>query len=594
MTADTPRDIAGPPTGRDKLGSGLLRNPMGLVSCVVLALILVVGVFAPWIVPFDPEATNLQRTNTPPGGAYLLGGDGSGRDILSRLIAATRVTVVASILATGTAMILGVSAGLLAGYLGGAVDATSSWVANMLMALPAIVVLIALYAVTGASTSISMIAFGVLVAPSFFRLVRTLVVGVKNELYVDAARVSGLSNLRILSRHVLYVVRAPIIIQASFVAGVAISMQAGLEFIGLGNQGQPSWGGMLKEAFDNLYVAPLQLVWPGLMLGITVSALVLLGNALRDELEGSRNVRQKRPTSVIPSSSDGDTSNALAVSSKHDNNVLLSLEDLKIAYPMSGGQSKEVVHGVTLRVHTGEVLGLVGETGSGKSQTAFTTLGLLPPDASMSGTVSFRGTRLVAQNEKQMAKMRGKVIGYVPQEPMNNLDPCFRVGQQLIYGLRAATGQSKAEAKTRLLKLLDRVGISDPQATFAAYPHEISGGMAQRVLIAGAVASKPELLIADEPTTALDVTVQAEILDLLRELQSERGMGVMLVTHNFGVVADLCDRVAVMQNGKLVETGSTSDVFADPKHDYTKMLLDSILDQDQLRTELRTGGKVST
>ncbi|MBC7304854.1 MAG: ABC transporter ATP-binding protein, partial [Nocardia sp.] len=176
-------------------------------------------------------------------------------------------------------------------------------------------------------------------------------------------------------------------------------------------------------------------------------------------------------------------------------------------------------------------------------------------------------------------------IAYVPQEPMTNLDPSVTVGAQLVEGVRAATPMSRREARERVIALLGKVGIADPRRTFSAYPHQISGGMAQRVLIAGAVASRPRVLIADEPTTALDVTVQAEILDLLRDLQQELDMAVLLVTHNFGVVADLCDRVAVMRSGEIVETGSTTGLFEAPRHEYTRMLLNSILDHDVVRTD---------
>ena len=182
-----------------------------------------------------------------------------------------------------------------------------------------------------------------------------------------------------------------------------------------------------------------------------------------------------------------------------------------------------------------------------------------------------------------MTKLRGSKIAYIPQEPMSNLDPSFTIGSQLVEPMRICLGLGKAEAKERALDLLARVGIPDPERTFEAYPHQVSGGMAQRVLIAGAVSCDPDLLIADEPTTALDVTVQAEVLDLLRDLQAELHMGVLLVTHNFGVVADLCDRVSVMRDGRIVETGPARSIFADREHPYTQSLFDAILEDSEPR-----------
>jgi ABC-type dipeptide/oligopeptide/nickel transport system ATPase component len=230
------------------------------------------------------------------------------------------------------------------------------------------------------------------------------------------------------------------------------------------------------------------------------------------------------------------------------------------------------------------VLGLVGESGSGKSQTAFSILACCRPTRTCpASSMQFGGQELEGLSRAAMNKLRGRHIAYIPQEPMSNLDPSFKIGSQLVEPMRQHLGLSGAEAKQKALGLLERVGIPDPPRVFDAYPHEISGGMAQRVLIAGAVSCDPELLIADEPTTALDVTVQAEVLDLIRSLEKERNMGVILVTHDFGVVADICDTVAVMQSGKVVETAPAAELFADPQHPYTRMLLDSTLEDSEPR-----------
>jgi peptide/nickel transport system permease protein len=266
---------------------------------------------------------------------------------------------------------------------------------------------------------------------------------------------------------------------------------------------------------------------------------------------------------------------------------LLVLDDLSVSYPKADGGESVVVDGVSLRVSRGQVLGLVGESGSGKSQTAFSILGLLPPNAHVAADrMQFGGQELQVLSSGDMNKLRGRHIAYIPQEPMSNLDPSFKLGTQLTEPIRQHLGLSKAEAKQRALQLLERVGIPEPERVFDSYPHQISGGMAQRILIAGAVSCDPELLIADEPTTALDVTVQAEVLDLMRSLQQERNMGMILVTHDFGVVADICDHVAVMQHGKIVESAPARQLFADPQHEYTKMLLDSTLEDTEPRAAL--------
>jgi peptide/nickel transport system permease protein len=575
------------PASGKGLARKLLGNPLGLVSIIVLGILIVVAIIAPWILPHNPNFGELQLVNTPPSAAHLMGTDGSGRDILSRLIAGTQSTLFAALIGTVVAIAAGVIFGLIAGYYGGWLDAIGSWISNILMAIPAIIALLALYSAVGSSTEAAMVLFGFLVSPSLFRLVRNLVISVKNELYVDAARVSGLSDLRIITRHVFFAIRAPIIIQAAFIAGATIGIQAGLDFLGLGDANQASWGGMLQEAFANLFIAPVQLVWPGVTLALAVSSLVLFGNALRDELEGGRRERRKRRAVTSTSANvaerqDGDIENIDLRES------LLAVRGLKIAYPTGPkGSLVDVVNGIDLDVHEGEVVGLVGESGSGKSQTAFAILGLLPQEAVVTGgAIKLGGLDLLSLRPKMMSSIRGRLVAYIPQEPMSNLDPSFRIGKQLMYGVRAVTGVSSKEAKTRVLEMLERVGLPDPVRTFSAYPHQVSGGMAQRVLIAGAVACGPQLLIADEPTTALDVTVQAEILEQLRDLQVERRMGILLVTHNFGVVADLCDRVAVMQKGEIVEQESTEAIFANPQHPYTKTLLNAILSEDIVRPKL--------
>jgi len=234
-----------------------------------------------------------------------------------------------------------------------------------------------------------------------------------------------------------------------------------------------------------------------------------------------------------------------------------------------------VVHGVDLDVRKGEIHGLVGESGSGKSQMAFATLGILPKEAViLGGSILLDGEDLLADN-KALKAARGHRIGYIPQEPMSNLDPSFTIGAQLIHGLRAVKKISAKDARKHLIRLLARVGIRDPEGVMGLYPHEISGGMAQRVLICGAVAADPELIVADEPTTALDVTVQAEVLELLRELSMERGLAMILVTHNLGVVADLCDNVSVMKDGRIVERSDVDSLFTAPQQRYTQELLES-------------------
>jgi ABC-type dipeptide/oligopeptide/nickel transport system ATPase component/ABC-type dipeptide/oligopeptide/nickel transport system permease subunit len=571
--------VAPPSTGRVHLVRRLLRNPVAVAAGGFLLVVLLVAVFGSLIAPYDPNEASLQRILEPPGPAHWLGADSAGRDVLSRLLVATQISVGAAAVALLVALVVGVTGGLIAGYYGGFFDSISSWLTGILMALPAVIVLLAARAALGPSVWFSMAIFGLLLSPAFFRLVYASVTAVRNELYVDAARVSGLSDARIIGRHILSVVRAPIIIQSAVVLGIAIAVQSGLEFLGLGDLSVPTWGSMLNDGFTQIYRSPILLLWPALAIGLTSVALVLLSNAARDELE--RTAPRRRRPSRHPAATTEARGDAPIVHTDlpSDAEVLLDVRDLRVGYDREDGGITEVVHEVSLQIRRGEVHGLIGESGSGKTQTAFAVLGLLPAGGRvLSGSIDFSGAQLAGAPERAYRGIRGRRIGYVPQEPMSNLDPSFKIGSQLVEPMRTTLGISRREATERALALLERVGIPQPLRTFRSYPHQISGGMAQRVLIAGAVSCDPELLIADEPTTALDVTVQAEVLDLLRDLQEERRLGVLLVTHNFGVVADLCDRVSVMRSGRIVETGPVGDIFGHAEHDHTRALLAAILE----------------
>jgi len=231
---------------------------------------------------------------------------------------------------------------------------------------------------------------------------------------------------------------------------------------------------------------------------------------------------------------------------------------------------------LSYEIRSGEVLALVGESGSGKSVSSMSILGLLPRNARVNGSIEFNGTELLGLRSAQLREYRGKEIAVIFQEPMTALNPVFTVGSQIVETLRIHYGVSPSEAKTRAIELLTLVEMPDPQKAFDSYPHQLSGGQRQRAMIAQSISCDPKLLIADEPTTALDVTVQAEILDLIRDLAGKLGSAVLLITHDMGVVADLADRIVVMKQGVAVETGSVRDVFAAPQHEYTQTLLDAV------------------
>ena len=570
---------------RSGLFRRFLRHPGGYIPLAIFLLIVLVGVFAPLLAPMDPNFVDLSAAKAAPSPEHLLGGDSTGRDILSRLIYGTRTTLWGALITIVTALVIGVPAGVAAGYFGGVFDRVATWISDALQSIPGMIILLVVAAGSRNNFEVLMATVGVFMVPGYFRISRSQTLAVRGEPYIDAARVSGLSDARIIFRHVITAVYPPVIIQTALTAGIAMGMQAGLQFLGIGDSNVPSWGAMMLEGFRLMLTYPLMLLWPSAALGLTIAVLAIMGSTLAElvQVRTPRAARRRTGSSTI---TPAPVVAATGAAQHEAVGAALRVENLRVAHATPTGET-EVVHGVTLDVAPGEVVGIVGESGSGKSQTVFSVLDLLPSTGrAVADAIWVGGTDVTRATPKQRQALLGRAIGYVPQEPMSNLDPSYTIGHQLIEPLRRTHGLSRVAAKERARAMLVRVGLTDPDRVMRSYPHQVSGGMAQRVLIAGAIAGKPSLLVADEPTTALDVTVQAEVLELLRELQAEYGMALLIVTHNFGVVADICDRVIVMRGGDIVESGPVDDLFAAPTQEYTRALIAASLDDADGRAEL--------
>ena len=571
---------------RSGLFRRFLRHPGGWIPLAVFVLIVLVGVFAPLLAPMDPNFVDLAAAKAPPSAAHLLGADSTGRDILSRLIYGTRITIWGALITIVTAVVIGVPAGVAAGYFRGPFDRVAMWVSDALQSIPGMIILLVVAAGSRNNFELLMVTVGVFMVPGYFRIARSQTLTVREEPYIDAARVSGLSDARIISRHVVKAVYPPVIIQTALTAGMAMGMQAGLQFLGIGDSNVPSWGAMMLEGFRLMLTYPLMLLWPSVALGLTIAVLAIMGSTLAELAQvRTPRLRRRRGAALEAATTAAPATGTVRHTAEA---AALRVENLRVSHATPSGVV-EVVHGVTLDVAAGEVVGIVGESGSGKSQTVFSVLDLLPSSgASTADAIRIAGHDVTHATPKQRQALLGRELGYVPQEPMSNLDPSYTIGHQLVEPLRRVHGMSAAEAKARAREVLLRVGLSDPDRVLRSYPHQVSGGMAQRVLIAGAISGRPSILVADEPTTALDVTVQAEVLELLRELQQEYGMALLIVTHNFGVVADICDRVIVMRGGEIVEQGDVDPLFAEPQQPYTRELIAASLDDAAGRAELDT------
>lgn len=262
--------------------------------------------------------------------------------------------------------------------------------------------------------------------------------------------------------------------------------------------------------------------------------------------------------------------------STNNNEYVLEVNNLHTSFRTDSGEVK-AVNGVTFNLKPGEIMGIVGESGSGKSVTAYSIMQILAENGNVKeGEVKFRGEDITKWDKKKMANFRGKHCSIIFQDPMTSLNPVFTIGNQLMEAILLHTDKTKEEAKARAIEMLELVGVNEPAKRIKQYPHELSGGMRQRVMIAMALACEPDILIADEPTTALDVTIQAQILELMQELQKNLGMAIIMVTHDLGVIADMCDKIIVMYGGSICERGTADDIFYHPCHEYTKGLLRSI------------------
>jgi peptide/nickel transport system permease protein len=530
-----------------------------------VAIIALLALAAPILPLPDPVAIDVAHRLAGVSVLHPLGQDEYGRDELSRLVWGTRVSLAVAVIATGIACALGVLLGLVGGFLGRFAELATVRSMDVVLCFPPL--LLALLVVTligpGASTLIPVLAL--LYLPGFVRVVYAGVLSVRAQDYVEAMRALGARRSRIMFLTVLPNVGGPVLVQFSLAAASAMVLESGLSFLGLGVvPPSPSLGLMIGEARSTMAQAPLLLVWPCLALGLAILALNALCDALRDAFDPHGRASPGRGWRALRAALPGGVPAAGSV---------LEVRELTLQIRSAAAFP---VRGVSLTVAPGETLAVIGESGSGKSLTGLAAMALLPGGVEVGGGAVFlEGRELLRLDEAALQRLRGGRLAMVFQDPLSSLNPVHRIGAQISEALRAHQPLTRGAAWRKSVELLRRVGIPDPERRVRAFPHELSGGMRQRVMIAIAIANDPVLLIADEPTTALDATVQAQILELLAELRKERGIALIFITHNLPVVAEIADRVTVMYAGEVVEDGPAEEVFAAPLHPYTAALLAS-------------------
>ncbi|SCF05259.1 peptide/nickel transport system permease protein [Micromonospora viridifaciens] len=570
---------------------GVAFTRLGITARIALGfvlLIVLVGIFAPLLIRHDPAQTGLGPALTGPNGDFWFGLDKLGRDVFSRLVAGTRRSLIVGFGAAGIALLAGAILGALAGTSRTAVDEAVMRCLDVVMAFPAIV-LSALLIISFGKNSllVLVIAIGFVFTPSVARIVRANVLSQYREDYVAAERIIGARRPHILYRHVLRNCAAPILVFVTVMVADAIVFEASLSFIGGGlapQEAASSWGSVIAFGKEMVQIGGWWATFfPGLLILLTVLALNVLSEGMSDAWAAPATRRatsapagdpleQAQPGTREVVSLPGLAEAAQRLRERArplpQGQPVLEIKSLSIGFE-GRHQGVDIVDGLTFDVRPGEVVGLVGESGSGKSLASLAVMGLLPHGARMRGEICFQGANLLSMSAKRRRALMGREIAMVYQDALSALNPALRIGTQLAQMIRRG-GTRSAEELMRLVGL-------DPQRTLAAYPHELSGGQRQRVVIAMALSRDPRLIIADEPTTALDVTVQAQVMELLLRLRDQLGFALILVSHDLALVSDVSDRVVVMYGGQIVETGVTADVIEAPAHHYARGLLGSVL-----------------
>ena len=537
----------------------------------IVALIVLLALAAPILGLPDPVRQDIANRLAGPTAGSLLGRDEFGRDVLSRLIWGARTSLSVAFTSAIIAGIIGTAFGLIGGWFRGLGEVLTVRSMDIILCFPPVLLALLVVTVMGPGAGTLILVLSVLYLPGFARVTYAEVLSARSLDYVEAVRALGAPTGRILFRTVLPNVAGPVLVQLSLAVASAVVLESGLSFLGLGVvPPAPSWGLMIRGARATMEQAPMLLLWPCAALTLTILAMNLLCDGLRDAVDPRTPAGRRRlrlVDRVLP---------GLMPAPAPRSDAVLEVQNLTVEIATPRGPIRPV-QDVSLSVHAGETLAIVGESGSGKSVTATAVMGLLPPVAvPVEGHAWLGGKDVLRLSEPEMRALRGGPMAMVFQDPMSSLNPVHTVGTQVVEAIQAHQKISSAEAWARAEELFKRVGIADPAKRLRVYPHEMSGGMRQRVMIAMGIANNPKLLICDEPTTALDVTVQAQILDLLNDLKRETGTAMIFITHSLGVVSEIADRVAVMYAGQVVEQGRVEEVFGSPLHPYTRALLAAV------------------
>jgi peptide/nickel transport system permease protein len=536
----------------------VLRTPVGAAAAAMVVVVLLLAVLAPLLWTDAAYAVDTGQIQQGASAEHWAGTDSLGRDIFFRVLVATRLSVQLALLATA----LGVAVGLLLGtaplLLGRRVGRVVTAAVNIAVAFPGLLLALFFAVVFGVGTTGGLLAIGLALAPGFARLTQTMVAGVAGLDYVAAARIAGVGRLRVLFRHVLPNVAEPLVVNATVAAGNALLAFAGLSFLGLGVQPPDyDWGRLLNEGLGAIYLHPWAALAPGIAVVVAGLAFNLFGEAI------AKGVGQRVPAARFR--------RRPRVAAEPDDSAMLVVENLTVGFP-----GTTPVRGVSFTMQRGDAVGIVGESGSGKSLTALAVSRLVEePGVVEADRLSFLGADLRTGEHRRLL---GTSLAMVFQDPMTSFNPTMRIGRQLAEVARHHEGMDRRAAMARAVDRLAAVRLADPERRARQYPHEFSGGMRQRAMIGMGLMGTPALIVADEPTTALDVTVQRQVLELLASIRAADDVAILLISHDITVVEQVCDRVLVMYAGRIVEDLPAAELRTGARHPYTKALLAAVPD----------------
>lgn len=568
------------------------RAPSGVLGLSAIGLIAIVAVVAPILLGHAGIAFDVLQANQNPSRAHLLGTDQLGRDLMFRILIATQLSVGLALAATVIGAGIGIPLGAITAVLPPRARMVVQRAIDSLLAFPAIIIAIFVGAISGPGAIGAMLGVGIALSFAFARVASTLALSIGGRDYVIAARVVGVGAGRRFLRHILPNIAETMTIQGTVAVSNSIVFVSALSFLGLGVQApQFDWGRMLTEGVESFYITPAAALGPAAAIAISAMAFGFAGEAMARAwnplLWGSSETTQVErtiannlgplPALQVEKPRLLSRNGSPAHGERPPVRAALEVENLSVTFPGPHGPTY-VVADVSFRVAKGEMIGIVGESGSGKTMTALAIAKLISYPGTVTGTIRLDGRDLAVMDQRQLNRFLGTDMAVVFQDPLSSLNPALKIGTQLTEAAEIHSGMNHVEATRAAAARLREVHIPTPEAQMSRYPHEFSGGMRQRAMIAMGLMNEPSLLIADEPTTALDVTIQAQIMDVLAEINRKHQAAIVFISHNLALVQNSCSRVIVMYAGRIVEEIPSDRLLIDPLHPYTRALLAAVPD----------------